>query len=149
MRWPYSISTLDIPNENDYKLRQSKVRVPREAFAGALARIHGIPELKQSFTLTLGWTRRLKKLKKFTNIRIPMEIERMISQWYSIEWIHWIMSDIPKQKRSNLRNHQKIPLHDILNENISCNDVHPRSLDCIKSYKFLFSPSPIEFLSES
>ena len=109
---------LDIRNENDYKLRQSKVRVPRKAFAGVLAQSHGTPGLKLSFTLTLGWTRRLKKLEKFTNTRMPVEIERMIAEWYSIEWIHWIMSDITKQKNSNLRNHQKIPLHDILYENM-------------------------------
>ena len=66
----------------------------------------------------MGWARRLEKLEKFAGISIPTEIERMIAEWYSIEWIHWIMSDLPKQNNSNLQNHQKIPLHCILNENI-------------------------------
>lgn len=109
---------LDIRNENEYKLRDSMIEIPRNAFSGVLTRSHGTPGLKQSLTLILGWTRRLKKLEKFAGISIPMEIGRMIAEWYSIEWIHWIMSDFPKQNNSNLRNHQKIPLHCILNEDL-------------------------------
>ena len=106
---------LDIRNENEYKLRDSTIEIPRYAFFGVLARSQGTPGFKQSLTLTMGWTRRLEKLENCVKLSFPVEIDRMIAEWYSIEWIHWIMGDVSKQKNSNLRNHQKIPFHKMLN----------------------------------
>lgn len=107
---------LDIRNKNEYKLRDSTMCVPRYAFFGVLARSQGTPGFKQSLTLTMGWARRLEKLENCAKLSIPVEIERMIAEWYSTEWIHWIMGDVSKQKNCTLRNHQKITLHNMLNE---------------------------------
>ena len=116
------LQILDMRNDDEYKLRESSVEIPIENRVGNLGLTDG---KKHSFALTSGWIRRLNRSARFRALSIPLEIERIIAEWYSTEWIHWIMGRIPN--RRNLRNHQTIPLKDILKFKLEIKTVMKRS----------------------
>ena len=95
---------LDIRNDDQYKIRKSTVAVPVEHSPRILA--HSDCAFG-SGNLVSGFTRRLQ-----LDMDIPMVIVKMISEWCSIERIHWIT-------RCGTPNHLMVPLRAILTSEIS------------------------------
>ena len=101
------IFVLDIRDDNEYKLSESKIKCPSKG----LCHIVAVGGLKDEY-LVRGW---LKEICKDLNLEIlPMDVISMIMNWYSQEEIHWLprMTDSMYNKANG--NHFAISVKSIL-----------------------------------
>ena len=82
------IFVLDIRIEDDYKLRECQIKAPFTRKCQILSMGGMKDEL-----LVIGWTKRVYKDSKFTNLRLPaMYLMKLMTSYYNQEKIHFKFS---------------------------------------------------------
>ena len=103
------ISVLDIRDENEYKLRECKIKLPKVGKC-LIVRMGGIKDE----ILTIGWIKELFKTKQFKKLALPPPyLMKMISLYYNQEMLHWFY-DENSYYDDAIHRHQAIKLKHIL-----------------------------------
>ena len=102
----HTIFVLDISDDNNYKLKECTIKLPKKYEHPQIALMGGDSDDE---SLIIGWIKELFKTKEFKDLSLPpMYIMKMIGLWYNQEGLHWI------QDGDDYNNHYVITLKHML-----------------------------------